>query len=848
MRQFLSRQWVSSGGGDKPAGPAVDRATWGETSQTRARSGIWPRRWPAWMTVVLALLIGSAVWAVYSVTERSTRKIAENNVSSMLSAGVSALQLWLMDQRQITAGLIEDCEAQYPLGAALAATTAPVQSDDTPADALQAAKDVTQFLNEQITTRDEDIDCTGWLIVDADATIRLSSRPELIGRSFARLRPGLDTCFRYDSTVTPALPLPIHDGDASAAIHSRRDLAMIALSTIRDGVLPVGAFGLLLDPAHRFTEILSVARMGETGETYAFDSDGVMISQSRFDRQLHTLGLVDEASGANSVLRVTIRDPGLDLLHASPSDRQRIVQQWDQLPLTKMAAKAIDGRSGIDVNGYTDYRGVKVIGAWQWLDEYGFGVTTEMDHEEAYQAIDFLRLATWTLLAALALTVVSLAAVSLVFSRLYASTAAMRGAIRRLGQYELFEIIGRGGMGTVYRGQHQLLRRDVAIKVLERVDESDDIIPLADSRAVERFEREVQMTAKLGHPNTVNVYDYGRTAEGTFFYVMEHVGGMTVRQLIKADGRQSPGRVIHLLVQVCGSIQEAHHHGLIHRDIKPGNIVVVNFAGLYDMVKVLDFGLVRNLQRTDHTLTSPTALTGTPMYMAPEVIRNSKHADRSSDLYAIGAVGYQLLTGVTPYDATAVPEICAMRLGGDPERPADRIGCPLPDDLQDVLMDCLSHDIERRPATAGDLADRLRRCADVGSWTEDDSRQWWSRFGDAYDSASTPSGESAVVAQPGRPIRPMRDVWDSQSDAVTDPAASLMSGQWDDDEGRPPSASEPPRGGDNTAPTADDSRTFSYNPAEHGLVVDRQPDPAISPDSATTESTHGEDDQTKESG
>jgi serine/threonine-protein kinase len=278
-------------------------------------------------------------------------------------------------------------------------------------------------------------------------------------------------------------------------------------------------------------------------------------------------------------------------------------------------------------------------------------------------------------------------------------------------------MVGRGGMGAVYRGKHRLLSREVAIKVLE----ANEINP----QSLSRFEREVKMTARLRHPNTIDIYDYGRTDNSTFFYVMEFVDGITLQELVDEFGPQPPARVIHLLLQICGSLSEAHQLGMIHRDVKPSNILLTARAGLYDMIKVLDFGLVKEVNRDTVELTQSDGITGTPMYMSPEAVRDAATANQQSDLYSVGAVGYTLLTGLPTFQGDSSVDVCLKQLSEEPIRPCDRIGQPLPDDLQNVLMSCLRKEPQERPLSIDDLESALRQCADAGCWTAADALRWW---------------------------------------------------------------------------------------------------------------------------
>ncbi|MEM9187922.1 MAG: serine/threonine-protein kinase, partial [Myxococcota bacterium] len=227
-------------------------------------------------------------------------------------------------------------------------------------------------------------------------------------------------------------------------------------------------------------------------------------------------------------------------------------------------------------------------------------------------------------------------------------------AAKRLGQYTLVEKIGEGGMGWVYRGHHAMLRRDTAIKIM-----SD---PADGGKTARRFEREVRLTARLSHPNTVTVFDYGRTKDGLFYYAMELIDGATLQDIVEKTGPMEPSRVVHVLRQVASALGEAHDLGLIHRDIKPTNIMLARVGGIRDVAKVLDFGLVRDLDASGGTRSEANTVVGTPDYMAPELINNPDEVDHRADLYALGAVGYYLLTGQRLFEAGSAIEVCAHQL------------------------------------------------------------------------------------------------------------------------------------------------------------------------------------------
>ena len=234
------------------------------------------------------------------------------------------------------------------------------------------------------------------------------------------------------------------------------------------------------------------------------------------------------------------------------------------------------------------------------------------------------------------------------------------GRLQRLGAYTLERQISEGGMATIYLARHALLKRPTAIKILKKQVATDEFI--------HRFEREVQLASQLLHPNTVEIYDFGRTREGQPYYVMEYLDGVTLAELVAHSGPVPAGRVIHILRQVGAALREAHLRGMIHRDVKPENVMLCR-RGEDDVVKLLDFGLVKNLEHAQtRDITKQLKILGTPRYMAPERILNPADVDARSDIYAVGAVGYFLLTGKPIFEGDNSLEItnqvCTRRRRG----------------------------------------------------------------------------------------------------------------------------------------------------------------------------------------
>jgi serine/threonine-protein kinase len=340
---------------------------------------------------------------------------------------------------------------------------------------------------------------------------------------------------------------------------------------------------------------------------------------------------------------------------------------------------------------------------------------------------------TWGVLGAASATLAS----RVIFRLREKATDAMR-----LGQYTLEEKIGEGGMGVVYRASHAMLRRPTAVKLLNEAS--------AGRESIARFEREVQLTSRLTHPNTIAIYDYGRTPEGVFYYAMEYLDGITLEDLVHQFGAQPAERVIHIVRQMCASLFEAHRIGLIHRDVKPANAILCERAEVYDVLKVVDFGLVKEIdaptllgevprvepgngavRRSSETQVG--TVVGTPLYMAPECILTPDQIDARSDLYSVGCVAYFLLTGTDVFPAQTVAEVCGRHASMPPDPPSQRLrdvsagksAAIVRSDLERVILRCLAKSPKDRPADARELSEALARCEDGRRWADTDAAAWW---------------------------------------------------------------------------------------------------------------------------
>jgi len=312
---------------------------------------------------------------------------------------------------------------------------------------------------------------------------------------------------------------------------------------------------------------------------------------------------------------------------------------------------------------------------------------------------------------------------SLVLRRL---GAAVRKA-REMGSYELVERLDRGGMGEVWRARHRMLARPAAIKLI-RPDRLGLAHGPAANNIVLRFEREAQATAALHSPHTVELYDFGVTREGTFYYVMEILDGLDLESLVRRFGPLAAERAANLVWQACDSLDDAHYVGLVHRDIKPANLYACRRGRQHDFLKVLDFGLVKSSwadASSDPALSRESAITGTPAYLAPEVVMGERAIDGRVDIYGLGCVAYWLVSGQRVFEGTTPMELVLHHVQTAPVPPSQRGGAEVPRALEDLILACLEKNPAHRPASAAELARRLEATGLPQRWTPDKARHWW---------------------------------------------------------------------------------------------------------------------------
>jgi eukaryotic-like serine/threonine-protein kinase len=631
-----------------------------------------------WLTVdaMLAALVVVALvggWA-YVQVRGSLRDLRSSGMVSLLEAESRAVQLWIEEKKRDGERWASSPRVQLP-GAQLAAAAA----GGTP-----CAAPAQQAMRDEIAPFAAVEEVAIFNLITRDGRIVSSPRAEYCGERVAaefleRLGPV------FEGRTVFVRPWREEERVAAARAGRAEQGALTWIETpVRDaGGEVVAALGFGRFASQRFSRLLALTSGGTSREAYAFDESGAMVTESRY---------------------------ATDLPPAGPGGRMVSVPGGGPTALAAAALAHAESTQGLLLEPYRNYRGAEVIGAWRWLPEERIAVAVEVDASEAYGALDYLQLAFGVLFTLVLLTMTAAASTSL-----WAVRVGMREA-RRVGPYEIEREIGEGGMSRVYRARHGQLKRLVAVKVLKP--------HLATDEAVARFRREAQRCSLLSHPNTVEVHDYGPTRDGGWYYAMELLRGISIEELVRRDGPMPVPRAIHALRQACGSLEEAHALGLVHRDVKPGNLMLCMRGGLHDVLKVLDFGLVKDMDGTPtRDITRHSRILGTPLYMSPEQLRDPAHADERADIYALGAVAWFAMAGRPPFDAQTDHDII-YRVYNEPAPDLAQVA-QVPAELASLIARCLEKDRARRPASVEEVRVALDGFAVRSPWTEADARAWW---------------------------------------------------------------------------------------------------------------------------
>ncbi len=673
--------------------------------------------WPGLVGLALLLLLALLWrWVENGVREQLYQSL-QIRLATSLQANARAIDQWFTAEKEIVEGWAENPQLKELVGELISlsqqSTSSPRELRSTLVDS-EAKKQLYEMLEP---ARDHDGEI-GIVIARWDGMRLFHQDPAQVGvwidspyfRILEQVVNGVTVLARPSTQISKVVGYdPEVQGPITAVVAPIWGIKEEDAEQDDNEPEVVAAIAFAFAADEELTERLATARPGQTGETYAFVGNEILLS-SLFDAKkvqaLQRERRVPPVS--NSPLGSADWQDGDD---RASMNRAGLIGQHSALP-NHRASSVNTSDVYFNRNGYPNYRGQEVVGAWTSLTQHNFSIATEVAKTEAYAPLTYVTTAFRWLFGFVSLLTLATFASSL-------TIAYLRNRVKsatQLGPYTLRELLGQGGMGKVYRAQHALLRRPTAVKLLE----GDH----ADSESVKRFEREVQLTSQLTHPNTIQIYDFGRSPEGIFYYAMEFLDGPTLAQLMVLDGQLPVARVIHILRQACGSLREAHQSGLVHRDIKPQNIMLCCRGGMYDFVKVLDFGLVKSISGPADDLTRPATISGTPAYIAPERVDNPDHLDGRSDLYSLGAVAYYLLTGHEVFRGNSAVDVLVQAMQKDPPPPRrDVPGIPV--ELDNLVVQCLAKEPSDRPANVDQVLAVLDPLADRMPWPQSAAVTWW---------------------------------------------------------------------------------------------------------------------------
>ena len=657
------------------------------------------RRRPLEIALGLLAIAGLTLW-IYVGVHGALRELAAQTLRTLVAGEQAVLDAWVGEKRlnvqrwAADARVVEVAERLL-----LAAGHGP--------EALRAAcagADGARLIEAIDRLRLTDVAASVHLI-DRDGRIVAARDPAKCGHVIDPAQrevfaPVFGGASRFTASLSSTERVGVADPDRAPKV-------WIAAPVVNEAGEAIAVLDIGKPARERFAALFEALRTGRTGEGYAFDGSGRLLTESRFRAELEESGRL--RAGQSAILALRLQDAEDD--GAEP--------RLSRLVAVALAARGAGGAgSGEILEPYVNYVGERVVGAWRWLDDYGFGVAVEIAENEAFAPLARLNLVFAVLGTLVGLAVFGLVVTLLRMQQMAREVEAASRAATQVGNYELFEEIGAGGVARVYRAQHRLLKRPTAVKIIQLHQSTDELLA--------RFDREVRLCSQLMHPNTIEIFDYGRTPEGLPFYAMELLDGATLQQLVEQHGPFSAARVVHVLRGLAGSLAEAHERGLVHRDVTPANVMLCRKGGLVDVTKLLDFGLIKDT-RGEHTrdLTRALRILGTPAYMAPERIERPESADFRSDLYALGAVGYFMLAGRPPLQASTDLSLAYHVVNTVPPPIAEEVESPVPTELAALIMGCLAKRADDRPQTAAQIGELLDRIALAHPWPQALARAAW---------------------------------------------------------------------------------------------------------------------------
>jgi tRNA A-37 threonylcarbamoyl transferase component Bud32 len=621
------------------------------------------------LTVIVAtVFVLNVGWWAYSTLQQSAQQNIRQWLNAELEARLSRLEIWMELRRSVTARVALAPETRELVGL--------VRSG--------LASDSSESLSAYIARELGAFQIANYFIVNGDGIPLVNALPDF---SLPKDRAFFDETIRdktsHDAVVTG--PLWINRGGSIEptimivspipALDSSTDGFLVAELGLKQGVDGVLASspGVLGAPA------TATGTQEQSVEAHLYDADARIIS-----------------SGVQGGKAFVFPEP---VATHQPEARTRV----------------------FTLDSYKNQKAQEVVSASTWVSNYMLGLAVEVPEKLAFHSLSTVMRAFALLFLMIIAGGLATLAWSLFALYLERRARSAEATATKLGQYTLELSIGQGGMGEVYKARHAMLRRPVAIKLIRSTEVNE--------HTLRQFEKEVQSTASLSHPNTIQIYDFGRTNANIFYYVMEYLHGITLRELVRVHGAQPEGRVVHILKQLCDSLSEAHGRGMLHRDIKPANVMLCQLGGMDDVVKVLDFGLVKEVSAEGKP--EKDMFAGTVKVVAPEVAEMPGSESVRSDIFSVGVVGYFLLTGAYLFDERDPQEYLRKVVRIEPVRPSQRLGRAVSIDIEQVILRCLSKDATKRYGSTAELTAALMECRDAGSWTYSSSASWWKNQADS---------------------------------------------------------------------------------------------------------------------
>jgi tRNA A-37 threonylcarbamoyl transferase component Bud32 len=645
-------------------------------------------------TVLTAIAVN---WSLGRL-EDDLRRDSVAALTQIVDARASALRSWAERQKLLARNVLADPKLLSPV-----ATLADL-ADDTKGDpgSLRASPSFKQ-IRDILSATPAEISDQGFNVVSPSGISICNDSDEIIGRQVSAAGASyLRRCSLGEWIISRPYPDRQFTNGMSPDYSRPRMFVGGPILDDKGKLLAIGGFRF--SPNREFFGLLPQSH----ATTLAFDEKGFLLNDCGESKEFRNYGLLDDVPGDRaSLMKVRLRDPGGDL-----TSGYRPATNPDSWMPTLLCRRASEGGRGSSVTEYRDILGRPVLGAWTWLPEWDMGLGAEQQLRSVLAPMRPIRVVSYLFV----LLPLGVTAGLLLMSPSFRSLMRT-GRESTFGSYVLERSIGKGGMAEVFLARHEVLKRPAAVKILSNPD--------PDAAAVARFEREARLACRLGHPNTIQIFDYGETPEGKLYYAMEYVKGVTLAQLMAMESSLPIARVVHLLRQVAGAVEEAHALGLVHRDLKPSNIMVSGKGALGDMVKVLDFGIACASSPMTEDFTHSVELVGTPAYIAPERVRAPQSLDPRSDIYSFGAVAFNLLTGRNVFEGQGPAELIYQVMTAPRPSPSQLRGSLVPIPLEQLVRDCLSIEPEHRPADFRQILEILDRIATQERWDPEQAREWW---------------------------------------------------------------------------------------------------------------------------